>query len=508
MKRALRYLRFSSDGQSQHSIERQDAITFQWCQFANIQVLDTFTDEGYTARNFDRPDIKQLFDFIQKNQGAIDYLVVSELTRFSREAGDAINMVKKIQFTYNVKIVSAGRGSIYDCSDHNSFFMMGLEFLLGNSENIKRQNDINGGIYAAKSKGRYIGARPPFGYTLEGHGRERKLVIDLDQAQIIRFIFSAYLRGTPYNEICRLARQMGYTGKGNSVIHDYVLANPVYAGMQQVKAYKNLPGGMFPANHEAIIDMVTWQATQKKLTKPERPKTTLSHDMPLRGVLKCHCGLLFSGSPCIKPNGKVYFYYKCDTSSHNHISAIKLHTQLEQVFGYLSLPNHLVNSIREKSENLLEQRMKEQGKQLLQARHNLEKINAQLHSVEEKFINNQMSADAYSRWHTDLTCKRLEANNTIEKISRAGQQTRMLLKTELQKLRDMKYVWQNADTLQKQELIRMLFDSRLYYQNHTYRTSYIMPVFTHNLLMLKEKRLLEVDAFDAKTGENPVRLSY
>lgn len=51
-----------------------------------------------------------------------------------------------------MKIVRANRGSIYDCSDHNSFFKMGLEFLLGNSENIKRQNDINGGIYAANKR--------------------------------------------------------------------------------------------------------------------------------------------------------------------------------------------------------------------------------------------------------------------------------------------------------------------------------------------------------------------
>lgn len=209
----MRYLRFSSDGQSQHSIERQDAITMQECQFASVEISDTFSDEGYTARNFDRPDIKQLFDFISKNQGKIDYLVVSELTRFSREAGNAINMVKKIQFTYNVKIVSAGRGSIYDCSDHNSFFMMGLEFLLGNSENIKRQNDINGGIYAAKSHGRYIGARAPFGYKLNGHGKERTLEIHPEHAQIICYIFSAYLRGTPYKEICRVAKEKGYTGE-------------------------------------------------------------------------------------------------------------------------------------------------------------------------------------------------------------------------------------------------------------------------------------------------------
>lgn len=287
-----------------------------------------------------------------------------------------------------------------------------------------------------------------------------------------------------------------------------MLANPVYAGIQEVKPYKNLPGGLFPANHEAIVDMNTWQAVQKKLARPERPKTTLSSDMPLRGVLRCHCGLFLSGSPCIKPDGKTYFYYKCDTSSHNHISAVKLHSQLEQVFGYLSLTENQVKQIKAKSEALLEQKMKDQGKQLFQTRHNLEKIDAQLHSVEEKFINNQISSDAYNRWHSDLTCKRIEATNTIEKLTRSGQQTHLILKNELQRLTDLRFIWQSAGTTQKQELIRHLFDNRLYYQKDMYRTSYLMPAFSHNVLILKEKRLLDVDASNAKTGENPVRLSY
>ncbi|MDQ1149276.1 recombinase family protein [Sphingobacterium zeae] len=151
MKKGIRYLRFSSDGQSLHSIERQDLITRQWMNNSGVEIVDTFIDEGHTARNFDRPDIKVLFDFIKKNHDQIDYLVVAELTRSSRIAGDAINMVTKIQALYDVRIVSASRGSIYDCMDHNSFFIMGLEFLMGNSENIKRQNYIDAGIYTAKA---------------------------------------------------------------------------------------------------------------------------------------------------------------------------------------------------------------------------------------------------------------------------------------------------------------------------------------------------------------------
>ncbi|SRR5258708_1305601 len=120
-KKAVKYLRFSSEEQSHFRIERQDMITGSWMQHANVELVDTFVDQGYSATNFDHPDFIKLYAFIEKNYRNIDYLVVSDLTRFSREVGDAINIAKKIQKTYAVKIVSAGRGNIYDCTDHNSF---------------------------------------------------------------------------------------------------------------------------------------------------------------------------------------------------------------------------------------------------------------------------------------------------------------------------------------------------------------------------------------------------
>jgi hypothetical protein len=39
---------------------------------------------------------------------------------------------------------------------------------------------------------------------------------------------------------------------------------------------------MFPANHGGHHD-IEFGKRHKKAARPERPKTTLSHDMPLRG---------------------------------------------------------------------------------------------------------------------------------------------------------------------------------------------------------------------------------
>lgn len=49
MKKGIRYLRFSSDGQSLHSIERQDLITSQWMNNSGVEIVDTFIDEGHTV---------------------------------------------------------------------------------------------------------------------------------------------------------------------------------------------------------------------------------------------------------------------------------------------------------------------------------------------------------------------------------------------------------------------------------------------------------------------------
>ena len=502
-KKAIRYLRFSHDKQSYHSIERQEHITSSWINFNKVLLTDTFVDEGYSARTFDRPDIKQLFAFIKKNHKEIDFLVVAELTRFSRETGDAINMVKQIQAEYGIRIVSAGRGTIYDCMDHNSFFMMGLEFLLGNSENIKRQNDIRGGIYAAKAiKGLWIqgGRKAPYGYAKEGSGENRRLVINEAEAYLVRYIYEAFLINTPIIEIKNQIKKIGFDRTGSSAIQD-ILANPLYCGYQHVKAWKDEPGGLYPLKeHPCIIDYSTWNRVQEKL-KPETPKykVSLSDDFPLRGVLKCHCSKYLTGAPSKGRHGQYYNYYKCIVSGHNNLKAGKVHEQLLEALKYMSLPNKTIKSIKQKSEAILDNRLSENRKLLMHKKTELVETERQLHSIEAKWIKNEINADTYNRWYSQLNQKTIELRNNVAELSREDNEIEMLLKNELDKLSDLQSVYLSATLPQKQELLRKGFDNGLYYQNGLYRTPYMMSIFHHSILILKEKRLLEMDE-NKKTG--------
>lgn len=81
--------------------------------------------------------------------------------------------------------------------------------------------------------------------------------------------------------------------------------------------------------HEPIVSRITWHEVQDRMAgKSKRAVQIVSDDMPLRSILKRHCGLPLTGAPSRSRNGNYYNYYKCKLSGHNNISALKAHEQL------------------------------------------------------------------------------------------------------------------------------------------------------------------------------------
>ena len=482
-------------------------ITSHWMSFNNVTCIDTFKDEGYTARNFDRPDMKQLLEFVRKNFKRIDFLVVSELTRFSREAGDAINMVKRIQKEYGVRIVSAGKGTIYDCLDHNSFFMMGLEFLMGNSENIKRSDDINSGIYAAKAvEGLYVRGRIPYGYRAEGTGKQRRLKLHPEEGRIIKYFYNAFLANVPLRDIYKNGVTMGYNKTGNSSVQD-ILMNPLYYGYQYTKPYKNQPGGLFPLiEFEPAVDFLTWKAVQDKIKGPEKVRVALDENFPLRGVLKCHCGMMLTGAPSRSATGNYYNYYKCKTKGHNNINAEKAQKQLEEVLKYMSLPARVLVRIKDEAGEYMEKTLSENKQIAFGKRRDLKEAEQKLESLELKWIENAVGADTYNRWHDGFAQEVSKLKQELSLLEQEGNEVRFMLQDDLAKLSDLRYIYKSTiEVSDRQELLRKMFDHRLYYKKGVYRTPYMMSIFRHSILTLSDKKLLEIDKNDEAGRE--VRLS-
>lgn len=490
MKRAIRYLRFSQLGQSNGSIERQELYTDQWIKFNAVELVDTFIDRGKSARTFDRPDFIKLQEFIARHFKSVDYLLVDQLDRFSRDAGEAMSMVKQLQKKYSIQVVSVTEGITFDYETPGSFFRAGLQLLLAEEDNINRSIKVRGGIYTAKAKeGRFVFKNAPFGYKKEGERKERRLIVNEAEAKIVKFIFDAYLRDVPLYKIKEKAYELGFDRKGNMAI-ERVLSNPVHAGLLYVDAYKDHPGGLFPAIHEPIIDMTTWQMVQSKMKKPEKVRTVIDDEIPLRGVLKCHCNNPLSGAPSRGKSGKYFYYYKCRFSKHNNISAIKAHNQFLGACELMSLSEGKIKEIRNTCNSAVEAAMEGSKKKLKEKTHQLEEVQEKLLSVEEKWIKNEISRDTYDRWYSSYTNNILDLKGSIERLSTDQGKAFSILNKHLNLLTDMRYVYKQADTMQKREFVSMVFDNNLYYQDGIYRTPTMMSILAHNALEMREKGYL------------------
>lgn len=197
---------------------------------------------------------------------------------------------------------------------------------------------------------------------------------DGDRAAIIRHVYRAFLQGVQIQEIYRQAKNMGLKHTGNSCITK-ILACHAYGGLIRVRAYKVYPEEIVEGAHEALVDRITWLAAQAKLKRKDRPVQILNDQMPLRGVLLCHCGRALTGAPSRGRHGAQYYYYKCSTSSkHNNISVKKAHAQLSEIWKYLSIPRPAIRMIQSQAELMLEQKMAASKKALAHSKAAMEKV--------------------------------------------------------------------------------------------------------------------------------------
>ncbi|HEY8956479.1 recombinase family protein, partial [Chitinophaga sp.] len=297
-----------------------------------------------------------------------------------------------------------------------------------------------------------------------------------------------YLRDVPLNVIKERARELGYLRKGNMAV-ERILANPIYIGLQYAKPFKEHPGGLFPTFNEKIIKADIWYAVQSKMRKPVKNRTSIDSNLPLRGLLKCHCGQPLSGAPS-KGKTAWFYYYKCKFSKHNNISAIKSENQLLEAWELMSLPKSKVIAIKSGSEKVIQEEAKKNAAKSVVLKQELDQCQLDLFNLEEKWIKNQVTHDTYERFYSFYKEKIAVMESKIEMYNRNTDTVYTILNKNIDMFSDMKFVYEKMEVLEKRELIKLVFDSNLYYQNGVYRTPTMMEIFTHNCLIMKEKNVL------------------
>lgn len=199
--------------------------------------------------------------------------------------------------------------------------MFTLRSLLAEAQNKRRAVDIRRGQRSAVLAGKYI-FEAPFGFE---KNVEKRLCVNVPEAQVVRRMFHALLAGKSPRQITRMLNEANIPShRGKKWQHAHVakmLRNEIYAGLVvhgfgKRKNRKRDTAIVEPHHHPAILTWDMFIAAQKVLDERSRLRrftTTVKYFFLLGGMklLRCGvCGVSAIGKRHLS-DGVNYYYYKC-----------------------------------------------------------------------------------------------------------------------------------------------------------------------------------------------------
>jgi DNA invertase Pin-like site-specific DNA recombinase len=233
----------------------------------------SYDDGGYSGGNLERPALKRLMADIRA--GKVQTVVVYKVDRLTRSLSDFAHLIELFE-ARGVSFVSVTQQ--FNTTTSMGRLMLNVLLSFAQFEREVTGERIRDKFAASKRKGLWMGGTPPIGYAL----KDRKLVVDEKQAQVVRHIFRRYAALGSVAKLCRELQAQGYRTKPFSSVagrcyggkaftrgHLYrILQNRVYLGEVVHKDVAH------PGEHAAIIERILWNKVQQVMASNRRAAST------------------------------------------------------------------------------------------------------------------------------------------------------------------------------------------------------------------------------------------
>lgn len=257
----------------------------------------------------DRPEIQKVLSLIESNK--YKAVLTLEIERLAR--GNTIDqgiIAQTFEFTDTLIITPQKIFNLHDELDR-SFFEDGLyqsrKYLLYTKKILAR------GREQSSKEGKFVGSVTPFGYNKIKLENEKgyKLVINNEEAEIVRLIFKMYLDGTGTQNIANKLNEIGAKARKKSYWNATMVRNilskktingkitwnrrKITQSMENGEIIKKRPIQekciIINGLHEAIIDDDTWNKAHEIMRKRKREKPPTEIKNPFAALIYCKkCG--------------------------------------------------------------------------------------------------------------------------------------------------------------------------------------------------------------------------
>ncbi len=357
------YLRLSrEDGdvaeggkQVSNSIANQKELIMDYLKsHPEIKVVSTYTDDGYSGVDFERPDFQCLLSDIRESK--INCVIVKDLSRFGRNYIESGRYIEKIFPMLGIRFIAVTDGYDSINEDLGSEMIIPFKNLINDAYCRDISVKIRSHMDIKRRNGEYIGAFAAYGY-LKDKENKNHLVIDEYAADVVRDIFSMKLCGMSqqaiadklnadgilspiqykksigidlessfqksakpkwsYNAVLRILKNEVYTGtvvQGKCTTPNYKIKKRVHKAENEWIRVQN--------THDAIIPRDEFGLVQGLLLRDTRVAPDGTEVFPLGGMLFCaDCGESMVRKT-VPAGGRRYVYYVCsgNKKDKNHCS--------------------------------------------------------------------------------------------------------------------------------------------------------------------------------------------
>jgi DNA invertase Pin-like site-specific DNA recombinase len=191
---AASYARFSTDEQNPLSIADQERVTAEYAARQGWAVAHRYADEGISGAAIgNRPGFQAMVAAALRGEFAV--LLVTDLSRLSRSAGDLNKTIDRLIF-HGVRVIGVQSG--YDSERRGHKLQAGVEGIMGESFREMISQRVHEALRGRAGRGAFAGGRA-YGYrsrpTGPGENAERCLEVNAPEAAIVREIFQRFAGG-------------------------------------------------------------------------------------------------------------------------------------------------------------------------------------------------------------------------------------------------------------------------------------------------------------------------
>ncbi len=324
------YIRVSTDEQADKGFSQrhQEEVLRKYCEINRIEIRKIIL-EDHSAKTFNRPAWKKLLLELRKHRNTIDLVLFTKWDRFSRNAGDAYQMISTLRkFGTEPQAIEQP----LDLTIPENKMMLAFYLAAPEVENDRRALNVKQGMRRARKEGRWMGAAP-FGYANKTREDGSKYITPKEpEATVMRWAFEELARGI-FNtqQIWELAKKKGFTRQ--KVNFWQLIRNPMYCGKVSVPKSKDEESYLVKGLHAPLITEGLFYQVQDVLDgrkRNYRTRVEVDKEIPLRGFLICPlCKRNLSASASTGRHQR-YYYYHCNPSCGYRYNAERVNNDFEK----------------------------------------------------------------------------------------------------------------------------------------------------------------------------------